>query len=120
MRRTFVETSVFLEEWRSAGLGDDDMMELQDDLLEDPKRGDVVTGACGIRKLRVALPGMGRRGGGRVIYKDYPEYHHLILFYFYRKGDQVDLTKDEKRAICKALSDLEPVFKKLSGHRGKQ
>lgn len=63
---------------------------------------------------------MGKRGGGRVIYKDYPDYGYLILFYLYRKSDQADLSAGEKKAICAALKELEVVIKKLSGQRGKK
>lgn len=111
MRRVFVETTSFLDEWRAAGLSDEDARKLQDDLLDNPKQGVVITGACGIRKLRVAIPGRGRRGGGRVIYKDYPQYAHLVLFFFYRKNAKVDLSKNEKKAICAALESMELAIK---------
>ncbi|GAC11672.1 hypothetical protein GCHA_3742 [Paraglaciecola chathamensis S18K6] len=36
--------------------------------MSDPKQGDVIQGTGGLRKLRVASKGKGKRGGSRVIY----------------------------------------------------
>jgi len=43
------------------------MRELQVILLENPSVGDLIPGGRGLRKLRVPLPGRGKRGGARVI-----------------------------------------------------
>jgi hypothetical protein len=37
-------------------------------LLENPRRGVLLAGTGGFRKLRVPLEGRGKRGGGRVVY----------------------------------------------------
>jgi len=36
---------------------------LQNELVEDPQRGDLIRGGGGIRKLRYALQGRGKSGG---------------------------------------------------------
>jgi hypothetical protein len=41
---------------------------LQDDIAKNPQTGDIIPGGSGIRKLRFALPGKGKRGGARLIY----------------------------------------------------
>ena len=50
------------------GLGDDELHELENILLENPRKGVVIEGLAGIRKLRIRLEGRGKSGGGRVIY----------------------------------------------------
>ena len=64
---SFIETKLFsrlLGEY----LSDDDYARLQGALIEAPERGAVVPGSGGVRKLRWAQPGRGKRGGIRVIY----------------------------------------------------
>ena len=64
---SFVETRLFsrlVEEY----LSDDDYAELQLELMRDPEAGAVIRGSGGVRKLRWAAPGRGKRGGYRVIY----------------------------------------------------
>lgn len=52
------------------GLRDDDLKELEIILLENPRKGAVIEGLAGARKLRIKLEGRGKSGGGRVIYLD--------------------------------------------------
>lgn len=52
----------------TALLTDDECAGLQNFLVENPERGDIIKGGGGIRKLRYALPGRGKSGGIRVIY----------------------------------------------------
>lgn len=64
---SFIETRLFsrlVEEY----LADDDYAELQQELMRDPEAGAVIRGSGGVRKLRWAAPGRGKRGGYRVIY----------------------------------------------------
>lgn len=117
MNRAFIETQIFMDEWRAAGLVDSDLRELQRRLLAEPDAGDVISGACGIRKIRVKALNRGKRGGGRVIYKDYPKYQYLVLFFMYRKADKVDLTIGEKKEICSALKRLEGTIERLASAR---
>jgi len=64
---TFIESSAF-ERGRSLYLSDDDYSELQQFMLQNPEAGRLVSGSGGVRKLRWARPGGGRRGGLRIIY----------------------------------------------------
>ena len=63
----FIETPTFTR-LVTALLSDEEYRALQNELLEDPERGDLIQGGGGIRKLRFALRGRGKRGGVRVIY----------------------------------------------------
>lgn len=64
---SFVETRLFtrlVQEY----LSDDEYARLQRELIRDPEAGAVVRGSGGVRKLRWAAAGRGKRGGYRVIY----------------------------------------------------
>jgi hypothetical protein len=64
---TFIESSVF-ERVLSAYLDDDEYSELQQYLIQNPEAGEVIPGSGGLRKLRWARSGVGKRGGLRIIY----------------------------------------------------
>lgn len=49
-------------------LSDDEYRALQSQLIGDPEAGAVIPGSGGVRKLRWAARGRGKRGGYRVIY----------------------------------------------------
>lgn len=67
MKSLFVESNIF-EKYRELYLSDDEYRLFQADLMVNPKQGDVIQGAGGLRKVRVASKGKGKRGGSRVIY----------------------------------------------------
>lgn len=63
----FIETSIFTK-YIQTYLSDDEYAGLQHFLKEHPEAGDIVSSSGGVRKLRWAVPGRGKRGGIRVIY----------------------------------------------------
>lgn len=64
---TFIETAVFSRLVYDY-LPDEEYRRLQQSLVENPELGAVVRGSGGVRKLRWAQAGRGKRGGVRVIY----------------------------------------------------
>ncbi len=72
MKAAFVEMPVF-EKHRSDYLNDDEYQQLQNDLLEAPKKGEVIQGAGGLKKIRWvdARRNKGKRSGTRIIYYYY-------------------------------------------------
>ena len=99
MTRKFIYTEPFRRCWRAMGLGDDDLLVLEQALLANPQLGDVIEGTGGARKMRIQLMGRGKRGGGRVVYLDVFEQGNLYLLFAYPKNVQEDLTPDQKKAI---------------------
>jgi len=64
---SFVETRLFTRLVVDL-LSDEDYGHLQEVLMKDPDAGPVIPGSGGVRKLRWAAPGRGKRGGYRIIY----------------------------------------------------
>ena len=106
MKRSFVELPIFRARWEDLGLGDDDLIKLQTELLADPKVGDVMRGTGGVRKMRFAFEHRGKSGGVRVIYVDFEVYEKIYLLTAYTKNDKDNLTKDEQNEIKKLVSIL--------------
>jgi hypothetical protein len=70
-------------------------------LAHNPEAGDLVPGTGGVRKLRWALEGRGKRGGARVIHFYHNERLPLFLFSIYAKNAQSDLSNAAKNALKK-------------------
>lgn len=99
MTREFIFTQTFRNSWKAMGLGDGDLKQLEEILLENPQMGTVIQGTGGARKMRIQLYGKGKSGGGRVIYLDVFEKEKLYLLFAYPKNVQEDLTPEQKQAI---------------------
>lgn len=55
-------------------------------ISETPSAGDVIPGAEGLRKVRWSRPGMGKRGGARVIYFTRLAAGEVVLIAVYTKA----------------------------------
>ena len=64
---SFIETRLFTRLLPDC-LSDDEYARLQRKLMQDPEAGAVIRGSGGVRKLRWAASGRGKRSGYRVIY----------------------------------------------------
>ena len=76
---------------------------IQNDLLTNPKRGDIVQGTGGVRKARVADPqsGRGKRGSYRYLYLYLEHRGRIYLLYLYGKGEQSDLSPEQKKTVAR-------------------
>lgn len=99
MTREFIFTKPFRSSWEKMGLNDSDLIQLEETLLNDPQKGDVIQGTGGARKIRIQLDGHGKRGGGRVIYIDIFEKEKLYLLLAYPKNVQANLTPEQEKLI---------------------
>ena len=99
MKRTFIEVPVFTKKWKELGLTDENLRELQNILLENPKAGDAIQGTGGLRKIRIPIDQHGKRGGGRVIYVDIELKETIYFINVYTKNEKDDLTEEEKKAF---------------------
>lgn len=71
-----------------------------------PAAGDLIQGAGGLRKLRWAASGRGKRGGARVIYYFHNEEIPLFLISAYLKSDKADLSKKQKNEAKMLIREL--------------
>lgn len=63
MNRTFIEVPTFTKKWMDLGLTDEDLRQLENTLLENPKIGSAIQGTGGLRKIRIPMENKGKRGG---------------------------------------------------------
>ena len=68
---------------------------MYEELAENPKRGSVIQGGGGIRKIRMALCGRGKSAGARVIYFYLEVRGRIYLLTAYAKNERENLTKAE-------------------------
>ena len=88
------------------GLHDEELKLLEDILLENPQKGDVIEGTSGARKMRIQMNGHGKRGGGRVIYVDIFEKEKLYFLFAYPKNVQVNLTEQQKKIVRQMVEEI--------------
>ena len=87
---------------------DEVLLEIENDLLENPERGPVIQGTAGVRKARVADPtrGKGKRGGLRYMYYYIERDGQIFLLLIFGKNEQADLTPQQKKALRQAILSL--------------
>ncbi len=85
--------------------------ELFDFIARNPKEGDAISGTGGVRKLRFAIQGKGKRGGVRVIYYYYDDRNPVLLFTVFGKNEKSDLTKKEKNILYGIVQDIKKEMK---------
>jgi len=99
MVRTFYEMKHFTKKWQDLSFTDDELSQLQQVLLENPKAGDVMKGTGGLRKVRFAFPGSGKSGSVRVCYIDIEGVLEIHLIDVFAKNEKENLSKAERNAI---------------------
>ncbi len=80
-------------------LEDDELARVQALLLARPDAGKTIPQSCGLRKLRVAAKGHGKRGGARIIYYWVIARDRILLLDIYAKNEKDDLAPAEIRHL---------------------
>lgn len=94
----FVETSIFTRQIQA--LVDDEVYRiLQLQLCLDPKAGAVIRDSGGLRKVRIAARGKGKRGGARVIYFHLEVRNQIAMLLAYGKDEQDDLSAEQRAML---------------------
>lgn len=107
MKRTFVETKLFeklIDQENDSSLES----EVKSILLEDPKRGDIIQGTGGVRKVRIADKGRGKgkRGGYRVLYLDLPQKERTYLLLIYDKDNLDNISPSQKNKLKRIVTEI--------------
>jgi len=101
---SFIETRLFTR-LVSDYLSDDEYRKLQTALIGNPNTGDVVPGSGGVRKLRWAAAGRGKRGGYRVIYFAKMAQGVIWMLTMYPKNVAENMPAHVLRQIRKEVDD---------------
>jgi hypothetical protein len=98
--QTVVETPTYLKAAR-AYYSEADRDKIVRTVAANPEAGELMPGTGGYRKLRFGRPGMGKRGGARVIYLYGGENLPIFLITVYAKSEKGNLSKAEQNALAK-------------------
>jgi mRNA-degrading endonuclease RelE of RelBE toxin-antitoxin system len=109
-----VETETFMRQI-DAVLSTESREELIGFLAFNPEAGDVIPGTGGVRKVRWAVAGRGKRGGLRVIYYFHSERMPLFLLMAYAKSKKTDLSGAEQTTLQKVAHAIQQGY--LEGKR---
>jgi mRNA-degrading endonuclease RelE of RelBE toxin-antitoxin system len=80
-------------------IGDDEISELQLYLCQFPEQGAVIPNSNGLRELRWASSGRGKRGGARINYYFAVGRGRILLLDIYAKNEKEDLTFEELKIL---------------------
>jgi mRNA-degrading endonuclease RelE of RelBE toxin-antitoxin system len=75
-------------------------------IIADPQAGKIIQGSGGIRKIRWAGSGRGKRGGSRILYYWYNKQGLLLMLFIFKKNENDDLTKVQLKTL-KAIVESE-------------
>ena len=102
-----IETSIFTRQVREL-LSDEEYRDLQIALVNRPNAGAMIIGSGGLRKIRWATKGKGKRGGSRVIYYWAIAQDQLLMLFIYSKNQRDDLTSSQLKTLKKIVEEGYP------------
>ena len=91
--------------WVLELLDDEDLAQVQALLLTRPDAGIVIPKSGGLRKLRVAAKGHGKRGGARMIYYWVVAHDRILMLDIYAKNEKEDLSAGELKQLRALIED---------------
>ncbi len=105
----FIETPLFSKQINKL-LDDDNYLELQLNLINNPEQGDLIQGTGGVRKTRWALSNKGKSGGVRIIYYYMDNNGIFFMLLAYPKNKKISLTAQEKSNLAKITQQIKEVY----------
>lgn len=75
-------------------------------IVADPSAAPVVPGTGGLRKLRWAGSGRGKRGGVRTIYFRQADADAIYLLSAYAKSDREDLSPADRKVLSRLVAAI--------------
>ncbi len=101
----FIETSTFTK-FITKYLSDDEYLGLQNFLLKYPDTGKIIRGTGGVRKLRWAVSGKGKRGGLRIIYYWQVSQDEIWILTVYGKSDRESIPAHLLKKIAEEIKNV--------------
>ena len=98
------ETSIFTKQIQGL-VSDDEYSEFQNDLIENPELGDIIKKSGGIRKVRMAVKGKGKRGGARVLYYWIKDEDQIFMLLAYAKSDMDNISDAQLEILRKLVGE---------------
>ena len=92
------ETNFFIAR-ASRIMSDTERAQVVDAVAERPDAGVLIKGSKGLRKMRIALAGRGKRGGGRIIYWYHSAGFPAVLLWAFAKNEADDLTAAQLKRL---------------------
>jgi hypothetical protein len=102
---TIVETASFVTDAKVC-MTNAERIEAINMIAANPDCGDIIPGGGGIRKVRFAIGGHGKRGGVRIIYYFHNERVPVFLLAVFAKNEQANLTRAETNLLGNAAKTL--------------
>jgi hypothetical protein len=110
---TVAETSVFIAK-ASRIMSDAERAQIVDIVAARPDAGVIIPSSKGLRKLRIALAGRGKRGGGRIIYWYHSPGFPAVLLWVFAKNEADDLTAAQLKRL---VSETDGLIEDFGGTR---
>jgi hypothetical protein len=98
MNLLFIESTRFTERVQHLRT-EPNLWKLETLLCQNPEAGNVIQGTGGFRKIRMGLPGRGKRGGCRIIYLHVKPASRIYFVYLYPKNEEADLDAGQKQQL---------------------
>jgi hypothetical protein len=95
----------YLRGMREIGIGEAGMAKIEAEIVANPNHP-MIKELGRARKARIPRPGMGKSGGGRVIYYVPLGTDAFYMMAAYGKNEQDDLSTEQRRRILKALESI--------------
>lgn len=95
-------------------MSDSERGELVEFMGANPEAGEIIPETGGVRKVRWALSGRGKRGGARVIYYYHDEHLPVFLLAAYGKNEKANLSMAERNTMKRLI----PVL--VAGYRDRE
>ena len=101
-----VRTTSFTKAIAKLKVTDAELDALESEIATNPQAGNVIKGLKGVRKIRFAFGGKGKRGGGRCIYLVLAIEDTIYLLLAYGKSKQNDLSPRQRQDILGLIEEL--------------
>jgi hypothetical protein len=113
---TIAETPTFIRQAESVWTTDERDTFI-DFIARNPEAGDVISETGGVRKVRWAGQGRGKRGGTRVIYFFHDRNTPIYLLLVYAKAVREDISPEAKKMVREFATRIKQAHRRPAGRR---